>query len=110
MVIKYPYLLPSSTMIHGPPYSIHTLYSLLPQSLSKFSLVYLLAWHPPLHTLYISSPSHYLLFAAHAHIIATCFTVVPRLCHLILVSLLTLSLEVIVGAKFYCLHAIAEGN
>ena len=26
-------------------------------------------------------------FAAHAHTIATCFTVVPRLCHLILVSL-----------------------
>jgi len=44
-----------------------------PQSLSKFSLVYLLAWRPPLHTTYISSPNHYLLFAAHAHIIATCF-------------------------------------
>jgi len=26
-------------------------------------------------------------FAAHAHTIATCFAVVPRLCHLILVSL-----------------------
>ena len=32
------------------PYSIHGLYSLFPQSLSKFSLVYLLAWYPPLHT------------------------------------------------------------
>ena len=59
-------------------------------SLSKFSLVYHLAWHPPLHTPYISSPNHYLLFAAHAHTIATCFAVVPRLCHLILVSLSTL--------------------
>ena len=29
----------------------------------KFSLVYLLAWHPPLHTPY----NHCLLFAAHAH-------------------------------------------
>jgi len=54
-------------------YSIHTLYSLFPQSLSKFSLVYFLAWHPPLHIPYISSPNHYLLFAGHAHIIATCF-------------------------------------
>jgi len=54
-----------------PPYSIHALYSLFPQSLSKFSLVYLLAWHPPLHSSYISSPNHYLLFAAHAHTITT---------------------------------------
>ena len=29
-----------------PPYSIHMLYSLFPQSLSKFCLVYLLAWYP----------------------------------------------------------------
>jgi len=40
------------------------LYSLFPQSVSKFSLVYLLAWYPPLHTPYISSPNHCLLFAA----------------------------------------------
>ena len=51
-------------------------------NLSKFSLVYLLAWHPPLHTPYISSPNHCLLFAALAHTITTCFVVVPRLCHL----------------------------
>jgi len=57
-----------------------------PQSLSKFSFVYLLAWHPQLHTPYISSPNHCLLFKPHAHTIATCFAVVPRLCHLILVS------------------------
>jgi len=44
-------------------------------------------WHPPLHTPYISSPNHCLLFAAHAHATATCFAVVPRLYHLILVSL-----------------------
>jgi len=59
-------------------------------TISKFSVVYLLAWHPPLHTPYISSPSCYLLFAAHAYTIATCFAVVPRLCHLILVCLSTL--------------------
>jgi len=49
-----------------PPCSIYMLDSLFPQSLSKFSLVYLLAWHPPLHTIYVSSPNHCLLFAAHA--------------------------------------------
>jgi len=70
-----------------PSCSVYVLDSLFPQSLSKFSLVYLLAWHPPLHTPYISSPNHCLLLAAHAHTIATCFAVVPKLCHLILVSL-----------------------
>ena len=58
-----------------------------PQSFCKFSLVYFFAWHPPLHIPYISSPSRCFLFAAHALTIATCFAVVPRLCHLILVSL-----------------------
>jgi len=64
-----------------PPCSIYVPDSLFPQSLSKFSLVYLLAWHPPLHIpyRYIPSPNHCLLFAAHAHTIATCFAVVPRL-------------------------------
>jgi len=77
-----------------PPCSIYMPDSLFQQSLSKFSLVYLLAWHPPLHTPYISSPNHCLLFAAHAHTITTCFAVVPKLCHLILVSL----------SPFACLH------
>jgi len=54
-----------------PPCSMYVPDSLFPQSLSKFSLVYLLAWHSPLHTPYISSPNHCLLFAAHAHTIAT---------------------------------------
>jgi len=62
-------------------------------SLSEFSLVYLLAWHPQLHTPYISSPNHCVLFAAHAHTTATCFAVVLKLCHIILVSLSTLHLE-----------------
>jgi len=65
--------------------------SLFPQSLSMFSLV--LAWHPPLHTPYISSPNHCLLFTEHAHTITTGFAVVPKLCHLILVSLTTLQLD-----------------
>jgi len=58
--------------------------SLFAQPLYKSSLVYLLVWYPPLHTPYISSPNHYLLFATHAHTIATCFAIVLRLCHLIL--------------------------
>ena len=69
--------------------SIYVPDSLFSQSLSKYSLVYLLAWHPPLHTPYTSSPNHCLLFSAHAHTIVTCFAVVPRLCHLIVVSLST---------------------
>ena len=60
-----------------PPCSVHVPDSLFPQSLSKFSLVSLLAWHPPLHAPYISSPNHCLLLATHAHTIATCFAVVP---------------------------------
>jgi len=56
------------------------------QNLSKSSLVSLLVRNCPLHTLYIFSPCYSLLFATHAHTIATCFAVVPRLCHLFLVS------------------------
>ena len=52
-----------------------------PQPLSRSSLVYLLVWNPILHTPYISSPNHDLLFAAHAHTITACSAAVPRLCH-----------------------------
>jgi len=88
MVINHP-LSPSSIYYNSwhPPCSIYVPDSLFAQSLSKLSLVCLLAWHPPLHTPYISSPNHYLLFAACAHTIATCFAVEPRLCRLILVCL-----------------------
>jgi len=78
-----PYLLPPSIMIHGIlPVQFMCLTVFF---ISKFSLVFLLAWHPLLHTSYICSSNHCLLFAAHVHTIATCFAVVPRLCHLILV-------------------------
>jgi len=43
----------------------------------------LLGLAPQLHTIYISSPNHCLLFAAHAYTIATCFAVVQRLCYVI---------------------------
>jgi len=76
-----------------PPCSVHVPDSLFPQSLSKFSLVYLFAWHPPLHTPYISSPNHGLLFATRANTTAVCFAVLLRLCNLILVSLSIIYLE-----------------
>ena len=84
-----PYLLPPPFMIHGILLFQFTCLTVFFHNLSKFSLVYLLAWHPSLHTPYISSPNHCLLFAANAHTIATCLPVVPRLCHLILISTLT---------------------
>ena len=34
-----------------------------------------------------SSPSHHLLFAAHAHTVIACSAVIPMLCHLYLISL-----------------------
>ena len=88
-----PYLLHPSNTIHGIVPVQSTRLTVFFHNLFKFSLVNLLAWHPPLHTPYISSPNHCLLFAAHAHTIAACFAVVPRLCHLIPVSLSTLYLE-----------------
>jgi len=39
--------------------------SLSASSFSRSSLVYLVIWKPPLHTLYISSPNQCLLFATH---------------------------------------------
>ena len=89
MVINHP--LSASYIYYDPWHPLCSIYmpnSLFPQSLSKFSLVYLEAWHFPL-----SSPNHCLLFAAHAHTIATCSAVVLRLCPLIPVSLSTLYLE-----------------
>jgi len=74
MIIDHP--LSTSSFFYDPwhpPCSIYVPKSLFSQSFSKFSLVYLLSWHPPLHTLYISSPNHYLLFATHAHTITKLF-------------------------------------
>jgi len=61
------------------------------QSFCTTSVQVLLVLNPPLHTLYIFSPNHCLLFAAHAHIFEICFAVVLRLC-LSLNSLLELYL------------------
>jgi len=88
-----PYLLHPSNMIHGilPVQFMHLtvfFHNLCPSFLCS------VCW-PGTHTPYISSPNHCLLFATHAHTIATCLSVVPRLCYLILVSLSTLYLELV---------------
>jgi len=69
-----------------PLYSIYVLDSLFTQPLSKSSLV-TTSQSDTLHfILYTSSHKHCLLFAMHVHTITTCFAVLPRLRHLILVS------------------------
>jgi len=88
-----PYLLHPSVTIHGILPVQSTCLTVFFHNLSKFSLVFLLAWHPPLYTPYISLPNHCHLFATHAHTIAACFAVVLRSCRLILVFLSTLYLE-----------------
>jgi len=89
MVVSHP--LSAFFIYYDPQHPLCSIYmpidSLFPQSFSKFSLVYLLAWHPPFHTPYISSANHCLFFTAHACTVAACFAVLPRLCHLILVCL-----------------------
>ena len=67
--------------------SVYVLDSTLWQPLSRSSLVFLLVLGPLLHTPCIFSPSHHLLYAAHAHTIAACSAVIPVLCHLYQVSL-----------------------
>ena len=63
--------------------------------------LYLLVWSPPPHIPYISSPNQCLLFATHAHTIATCFAVVSRLYYLFLVFLSTPYLELCLLPSHY---------
>jgi len=80
------YQLPPSTMIYSILLVQFMCLAVLSQPLSRSSLVYL----------YISLPNHYLLFTTHAHTIATCLgLVVPRLCHLFLISLSAHYLETV---------------
>ena len=62
--------------------SIYVPDSLFAQPHSKSYLVYLLVWNPTSYSIRFS-PNHCLLFATHAHTIATSFAVVLRLCRLI---------------------------
>jgi len=68
------------------------------------SLVYLLVWSPPPHIPCISSPNQCLLFAAHAHTIATFFAVVSILYNLFLVSLSLNSLLGTLGTLTLHIH------
>jgi len=70
-----------------PLCSFYVLDSPLKQPLSWSSLVILLVLDHQLHTPYISSPNHHLLFEAHAHTKAACSAAIPMLCHRYLVSL-----------------------
>ena len=71
--------LPPSTTIH----SILPVQFMCRQSFCTTSLQVLFGLAPSTsYSKYVSSPKHCLCFAAHAHSIATCFAVVPRLCHL----------------------------
>jgi len=90
-------------ILYQLPPSIHPLCSIFVldnpfvQSLSRSSLVFLWALDPALHPACISSPSHHLLFATHAHTnTAACSAVIPMLCHLFLISL-SLSFSSLLG-------------
>jgi len=55
LIINHPFS--TASIYYGPqhpPCSIYMLDSLIAQHVSKFSLFYLVVWHPPLHTPYIS--------------------------------------------------------
>ena len=91
MVISQP--LSASTIYSEPwhpPCSIYVPESVFPQSLTQFS-----SWPGTLHFILhkLLHPIIVFFFAPYAHTIATCFAV--RLCHPILVSLLTLYLELL---------------
>ena len=58
VVINHPLSASPSVTIHGILSVQFTYLTVFFHNLCKFSLVYLLAWHPPLHTPYISSPNH----------------------------------------------------
>ena len=93
-----------------PPCSNYMLDSLFAQPLSKSSLVYFLVWNTPVHNPYIFLPNHWLLFATYAHIIATCFAVIWRLCHLFPVSISTLFNSLLLQARshFHATHYFAH--
>jgi len=87
MVISNP--LSASSIYYDPwhpPCLNYVTYSFFPQSLQVFfGLPFDLAPSTS-YSIHLFT-NHCLLFAVHAYTIATCFAAVPRLCHLILVSL-----------------------
>ena len=65
---------PSPSSLHHGIFPV-----LFPHSLSKFSLVYLLAWHPPLHTPYIFTRDS-VAIARICHGNSVCPSVCPSVC------------------------------
>ena len=114
LIIRHP--LSTSSIYYDPqhpPCSIYMFDSPFPQPLSRSSLIFLLVLDPRLHTSYISSPNHHILFATQDKSV---FTLMPTQCthpfdHFHLCSLkchLTLSLQA--RSHFhatYCFHTTA---
>jgi len=87
------YLLHPSFTIHGILLVQFTCLAVFFHNLCP-SFLWSTSWPGTLHfILHIFLHPIIVFFAAHARTIATCFAVVPILCHLILVSLLTLYLS-----------------
>jgi len=79
-----PYLLPPSITFYGIlPVQCMCLSVFLHNPSPSFLLY--TSWPGTLQFIF-HTPNHCFLFTTHAHTIATCFALVPPLCHLILVS------------------------
>jgi len=91
IVVNHPYLLSPSTTIHGILPIQSTCFTVFFHNLSP-SFLWSASWPGTLHFI-LHTFFHPIIIATHAHTIATCFTVVPRLCNLNLVSLSTLYSE-----------------
>jgi len=98
VVISHP--LSASSIFYDPWHLPCSIY--MPESFSKISIQVFLGLPGTLHSILHTflHPNIVFFFTAHAHTIATCFAVVPKLCHLILVSLSTLYLELYLVASF----------
>jgi len=85
------YLLPPSIMIHGIPPVQFTCLTVIFHYLQDFFGLPLGLAPSTSYSIHFFAQS-LSFFAAHAHLIVTCFAVVPRLCQLILVSHITVTL------------------
>jgi len=81
-ILNINHLLSASSIYYDPEHPPCSIY--VSDSLSA-SVQVLFGLAPPLHTPCISSPNDSLPFATHAYNNATCFAVVPRLCHITII-------------------------
>jgi len=86
------YLLPPSITIHGILSVQFTCLAVFFHNLTG-SFLWSTSWPGTLHFILHTFLHSIIVFAAHT--ITTCFAIVPRLCHLIIVSLSTLYLELL---------------